>query len=324
MSSAAPVAPRGAWTRLLRAPEMPPIVLLAVTVLVFGVTTPQFLTATSVENVLSQAATIGVVAVGFGVVMLAGHLDLSVGSVVALAGSVTILWQGLPVGFAVVAAVLLGVLLGVVNGFLVTVVRIPSLIATLATMIAYRGVVFLLTEGRPVQGDRLELALQLDRPLVSILSLRTLLLVAVVVVMDLVMRRTSWGRSVYAIGSNQEAAVAMGIPVRSRTIGAFAVSAGLAALSGSVLALTLNSASPRAGEETLLLVVAAVLVGGTRLTGGMGSVGGIFAGVLLVTTMTVGMNFMRIDAAFQRILLGSVLIAAVVLAAREEWKGKGA
>ncbi len=299
--------------RLRSAPEVPAVVLLIVATALFGILADGVLSVDTARNVLSQASMLTIMAIGFGMVLIAGHLDLSIGSTAALAGVLTMslqprgLWLSILVGLLAAAAV------GLVNGALVTIARMPSLIATLGTLIAVRGLAFLASGGRPVQGGRLDLALALDQSRLGVLTVRILIMFAAVVAFDLLMRRTVWGRELLATGGGAVPARAAGVPVARRTIEVFTVSGLLAGLAGAVQALALNSASPTAGETALLVVVAAVVVGGTSLDGGRGTVAGALIGVLLVTGVSVYMNRAGIDSAYQRVLVGALLLGVVLV-----------
>lgn len=304
--------------RLRSAPEAPAMLLLVVTTALFGALVDGIFTSDTTRNVLSQASTLTIMAAGFGIVLIAGQLDLSVGSTAALAGVLTMSLQpqGLWVAFAI--ALITGAAVGLLNGVLVTVARMPSLIATLGMLIAVRGLAFLASDGRPVQGARLDLAMALDRARFGVLTARVLIMVALVLMLDLVMRRTVWGREVLATGGAAGPARAAGVPVTRRTVEVFVLSGLLAGLAGAVQALALNSASPTAGETALLVVVAAVVVGGTSLAGGRGTVAGALIGVLLVTSIAVYMNRAGIDSAYQRILIGSLLLGVVLVSRRPD------
>ena len=307
--------------RLLRASEFPAVALSLLALVVFTFLGDDIMSVATAKNVLSQASSVMLMAVGFTLVLIAGQLDLSVGSIAALGGIVVITVQPLSLPLAVVAALVVTLAAGLINGVLVTKVGVPSLVATLATLIGFRGLAFLISGGRPIQGNHLDLAIAIERSVFRFLSTRIIIMIVIVAASAFIMRRSVWGRDLYAAGGAREAARASGINVDRRLIGAFVVSGLMSGIAGLIQALALNSASPRSGETALLLVVAAVVVGGVALTGGVGSIGGAFVGMLLITGVTVAMNRLGIESAYQRVLLGSVLIAVVLITPGQREEG---
>lgn len=305
----------GSLTRVAANSSAPALLALAIVIVVLVAIEPSLIDVSTGFNILSQAAVVVIIASGFAVAMLSGQLDLSVGATAVLAGVVAIQLQGLGVAVSVVAGILAGSAVGAVNGLLVTKLGVPSLLATLGTLIAARGVAFFYSGGRPIQGQMPDVAAFLNAPFLGILSIRVCLAIAVVVIVDATIRRTVWGRRVMSTGGNPKAAQAVGVPVNRITMQALVLSGTLAAVGGTLQAYLLNSATPAGGETTLVTVIAGVVVGGVALTGGRGSVAGAALGVLLIATVTVGMNLIGVDSAYQRILVGGLLLLVVLTSA---------
>ncbi len=293
-------------------PALLVLVLVAVVLLLME---PSLVSSTTAFNILSQASVTVIIAAGFAVAMMAGQLDLSVAATAVLAGVVAMSTQDMGFVFSVVAGLSVGVAVGLLNGLLVTGLGVPSLLATLGTLIAARGVSFWYADGRPVQGQAPEVSTWLNQSFLGVLSTRILLAIVVVIAIDFTIRRTVWGRRVMATGGNARAAMSVGINVNRTTMQALVLSGLLAAAGGTLQAYLLNSATPAAGDATLVAVIAGVVVGGVALTGGRGSVAGGALGVLLIATVTVGMNVIGVDSAYQRILIGALLLLVVFTSA---------
>ena len=245
---------------------------LLVAVALFSLTTEGFLTAFNATSVLSRAVPLILVAIGTTYVLAAGEIDLSVGALSALGGVVFMLVSNtgqLPLAWLLVIAV--GIVVGLVNSVLVGFVGITSFIATLATSFIATGLAFALSNSKPVRGDILEFTLWFEQPLAWIVSPRLALAIAAILIGHLVLTRTSIGRGIMASGGDRRVARLAGIRVRPLLTGAFVVSGVLAATAGTVVAVGLNTASPVTGVDTLLVAIAASIIGGIRLAGGEGS-----------------------------------------------------
>jgi ribose transport system permease protein len=275
---------------------------------------PDFRTTDVASAVLARVSTDGLVAVGMTVVIIAGQLDLSVGSVVALAGVIALGGQG-EIGTwpAIGLALLAGAAVGTVNGLLVVKGGINSFIATLATMIGISGLTFTISGGSPISGVDPTFGALVDTGVLGPLTPRMLLFVGAVLVAHFVLTSTQPGRNVFAVGGAPEVARLSGIATDRYQVGAFVFSGLMAALGGIVLGLSLNTGTPIAGISTLLTVVTAVVIGGTSLTGGSGSVLKTLAGVLLLGVLSTAMNLQGLPVHTQSIINGGVLLAVVLL-----------
>jgi len=282
--------------------------------LALWIATPYFATLDNLRNVAEQSTVIGTLAIGMTFVILAGGIDLSVGSLVALTGVALALAlrAGASAPLAVALALLLGMLGGALNGALVTLGRLPPFIATLGTMSVARGLALLLADGRPISGfpDGLR-ALATERVLG--LPVSVVLMLALFGVAHLVLTRTVLGRFTYAIGGNAEAARLAGIPVRGYTTGTYVIAGVSAALCATLLLARLNSAQPIAGIGYELDAIAAVVIGGTSLLGGSGSVLGTLLGALLMSVLRNGLNLLGVSSYIQQIAIGAVIVIAVLV-----------
>ena len=282
--------------------------------LALWIATPYFATLDNLRNVAEQSTVIGTLAIGMTFVILAGGIDLSVGSLVALTGVALALAlrAGASAPLAVALALLLGMLGGALNGALVTLGRLPPFIATLGTMSVARGLALLLADGRPISGfpDGLR-ALATER--VFGLPVSVVLMLALFGIAHLVLTRTVLGRFTYAIGGNAEAARLAGIPVRGYTTGTYIIAGVSAALCATLLLARLNSAQPIAGIGYELDAIAAVVIGGTSLLGGSGSVLGTLLGALLMSVLRNGLNLLDVSSYIQQIAIGAVIVIAVLV-----------
>jgi ribose transport system permease protein len=284
-------------------------VVLLLECLVLTVTTDAFLTSTNLGNVLRQNAFTAVLAAGMTFVIVSGAIDLSVGSIVGLAGvlSADLMVRGVPVSVAVCAGVLSGVAIGALNGFVVTRLRVPAFVVTLAMMLIARGAAFKYTDARTITG------LPESFGLLSSGITATLTMAAVFGASWLVLMRTAFGRHVYAVGGNVEAAALSGVRVSRVQQRVFMISGACAGLAGVLVASRLNAGYPRAGEFYELDAIAAVVVGGASLFGGRGSIWGALGGAFFVGVLNNGLNLFRVSPYDQLMVKGTVLLLAACL-----------
>jgi ribose transport system permease protein len=276
--------------------------------------TPHFLTVSNLLNVVEQAAIIAIVAVGMTFVIITGGIDLSVGSVLAFAGVVmaSVLHAEAPVPLALAAALGTGLFCGLVNGALITVGRLPPFIATLGMMSVARGTALMFTEGRPVSGFSGGFR-SLATGEVLGLPVSVVIMVGVYAVAHFVLTRTKLGRYTYAIGGNEEAALLSGVNVKFYKAAVYGISGALSGLAAVILTARLNSAQPIAGMMYELDAIAATVIGGTSLLGGEGTVVGTLIGALIMAVLRNGLNLLGVSSFIQQIVIGSVIIAAVLI-----------
>lgn len=286
---------------------------LAVECLVVGLTTDTFFTASNLSNVLRQNAFIAMIGAGMTFVILTGGIDLSVGSVVGLAGVVSadLLVHDAPIVIAVGAGVGVGLLAGLVNGLAVTRLRIPAFVVTLAMMLIVRGAAFKYTDARTITGLPGAFGV-----LSGGLAAATVML-AVFLASWLVLVRTAFGRHVLAVGGNRQAAWLAGVRVERVQLLVYAVCGAAAGLAGVMVASRLSAGYPRAGEYYELDAIAAVVVGGTSLFGGRGSIWGTLAGAFFIGILNNALNLFHVSTYDQLIAKGIVLVVATSL---DRWR----
>ena len=276
--------------------------------------TPHFLTLSNLLNVVQQTSINAIVAAGMTFVIISSGIDLSVGSIVALSGVAlgTLLQGGYPPAVAMAAAVAVGAGCGLLNGALVSVGRLPAFIATLGMMSVARGAALVFTEGRPVSGFD-ENFRWIATGSVGFIPAPVILMLVVYVLAHLVLTRTTFGRYVYAIGGNEEATRLSGVAVRFHKTAIYGVSGLMSAIAAIALTARLNSAQPIAGMMYELDAIAAVVIGGTSLMGGEGSLGGTLIGALIMGVLRNGLNLLGVSSFLQQIVIGGVIVGAVLV-----------
>jgi len=275
---------------------------------------PSFLSTSNLLNVLRQIAVNALLAFGMTTVILGAGIDLSVGSVLALSGALAggLSVAGWPPALAMGAALLAGALMGLFNGLFVAYAGIAPFIATLGGLTIFRGVTLVYTDGRPITGlpeafDLLGNGVWLGVPV------PVWVMLAFLGVTHVLLRFTALGRTIYAVGGNEEAARLSGIPVVQVKLFTYAYSGLAAALGALVLTGRLNSAQPTAGAGFELDAIAAVVVGGTSLFGGRGGVTGTFLGAAIIGVLNNGMNLLDVSAFYQQIVKGGVILGALLV-----------
>jgi ribose transport system permease protein len=276
--------------------------------------TPHFLTVSNLLNVLEQTSINAVIAVGMTFVILSGGIDLSVGSLLALAGVVlaTLLHDGWPLPVAIAAGLAVGFGFGGLNGAAIAWGRLPPFIATLGMMSIARGCALLFTEGRPVSGFAGEFR-SLATARIAGIPAPVIVTAAVYVAARFVLSSTRFGRYVYAIGGNEEATRLSGVNVRLHKTVVYGVSGLTSAVAAVLLTARLNSAQPIAGIMYELDAIAAVVIGGTSLAGGEGGVGGTLIGALIMGVLRNGLNLLGVSSFMQQVVIGLVIVVAVLL-----------
>jgi len=277
-----------------------------------SIASPYFLTATNLASVVRQTAVINIMALGMTLVIVSGGIDLSVGSILAFAGTLgtMAMVQGLSVPGGVAVGVVCGLAWGVANGVLITRLKIPPFIVTLGTMGIARGLTLIISDGLPVVGLPRGFALLGEG---TVLGVPFVLLVLVVcaVATYLVLHSTKLGRYTYAIGSNTEAAVYAGIPVKRYTVAVYAIAGMLTGLAGMIESSRLMTGQPTAGQGYELQVIAAVVIGGGSLTGGEGGVVGTLIGAFIMGLLANGSDLLGINPYLQQAIIGGIIILAV-------------
>ncbi len=279
------------------------------------VITNTFFTSRNLINVLKQVSINGIISVGMMCVLLTGGIDLSVGSIVALSGIVatTFAHPGeYPVIIPIILGVLAGAACGVVNGTLVAFLNLPAFIVTLGMLSVSSGVALVLSKGRPIS-NLSEQFRYIGGGSILGLPILIYILAAVFLIGYLILSWTKFGRYLYAIGGNEEAAKASGLSVARIKLFVYMISGICAGLAGTVLASRINAGQPNSGEGYELDAIAAVVIGGTSLNGGIGKVSGTILGVLIVGVINNGMDLLNISSYYQKIVKGSIIVLAVLL-----------
>lgn len=288
------------------------VIAFALVCLVMWALTPYFLTSSNLLNVVRQSSIIGVMAIGVTFVILSGGIDLSVGSVMALSGMIAAgtLQNGSGMLVAVLAALGVGIAAGLVNGILVTKGGITPFVVTLGMMSIARGLTLLYSNGYPISGFSPAYRF-IGGGVILGIPLPVVLFLLVVLVGWAVLTQTRLGRYTYAIGGNEETVKLSGINSDFFKTSVYVISGVTAAISALILTSRLNSAGPTAGLTYELTVIAAVVIGGTSLSGGRGTVWGSLIGALLIAVINNGMNLMGISPYFQELARGVIIILAV-------------
>jgi ribose transport system permease protein len=313
--AALPVAAAGGAARAVFWQRVGPLLGLLILCGALSLASPHFLTVDNLLNVLRQSAINAILALGQLLVIVTAGIDLSIGSIVGLAIVLLALMMkaGWPWWLACAAAVASGAAVGLLNGLLLTRLRLPHpFISTLGTMNVARGAALLLAAGVPISGLPAGFRDAVAGSVAGIPS-PVLIAAAVYALGHVFLARTVWGRDLYAIGGNREAARLCGVPVDRRLNLAYALSGAAAGLAAVVLAARMNSGFPLAGQGAELDAIAAVIIGGASFFGGVGTVGGTLIGALVIGFLRNGLNLLDVSAFWQMVVIGSVIVAAVTI-----------
>lgn len=286
--------------------------LLVSTIMAF--LSPYFLSTYNLLSVVRQVAVVGLLAIGQTLVILLAQIDLSVGSILALSGVVAAmaLKAGWALPLAIAAALAAGAAIGLINGLLVTKGKVPAFITTLGMMGVARGIGLILTDGFPISGFGQSFGTIGSGEILKI-PVPMIILLFFTFVMSVVLGRTRFGRNLYAIGGSKKAALYSGIRVQRHIIIAFIISGLFAAAGGIVLTSRLDSAETVAGVGYELSAIAGVVIGGTSLMGGVGTVLGTLLGTLFIGIVTNGLTLMAVSAYWQQVVQGAIIILAVLI-----------
>ena len=290
---------------------------LIILCVIFSIMNPRFMSVANFMNVLQQVAVIAIAAFGMTWVILLGEIDLSIGSIIAVAGMVGAQCFVYGLGFApaLVLTLLAGALMGLINGVLTAKLLLPSFIVTVATMGIYRGLVSLPTNGAPAMiMNETWTAIGTE----SFLGFPIIIWIVLVLFVfnQVLLGKTTFGRRAYLTGGNREAALYSGIKVDRLKITIFVISGVMAAISGVLLSARLFSAQTNAGTSYELDAIAAAVLGGTSLAGGVGTMVGTLIGALIIGVMNNGMNMLSVPYFYQLIVKGLVILVAVWLDVR--------
>jgi ribose transport system permease protein len=308
------IPPAGRWKGAFDIQQWGIVFVLIVLVVVISIASPVFLSPRNIRNVLQQVSTLGILSMGMTVLMISGGIDLSVGSsistVAVIAG--TMLKAGLPAELAIVTGLILGCAIGGINGLLAAFTRAHPFILTLGTMTIFQGVAIIITQGFPITdlGRRFEF---IGGAMLGPIPFIVLLFFLVMVVCGLLLRYLRIGRIAYAIGGNEYTTYLAGIPVKRYKILFYVICGFFTGLAGLVLASRISSAIPNMGTGFEMNSIGAAVIGGIPLTGGRGNVGGTLTGVLLLGIIANGLNLLHVDASWQYVVTGLIIVIAVII-----------
>ena len=291
-----------------------PFLSLIVLFVALSIASPYFLTTNNLTSVVRQTAVFNTMALGMTIVIISGGIDLSVGSILGLAGLIgtMVLEAGYPIAVGVLVGLAVGTACGFLNGLLITRLRIPPFVVTLGTLGIYRGLALIFSNGLPVHKIPAGFSFLGEGSLLGIPFVLWMLVLCAVAV-HVVLEHTRLGRYAFAIGSNRIASVYAGIPVNFHMTAVYAIGGALTGLAGMIEASRLMTGQPTAGQGYELQAIAAVVIGGGSLNGGEGSVVGTLIGAFIMGLLSNGADLLNISNYWQQVIIGSVIILAVTL-----------
>ncbi|HET7315486.1 ABC transporter permease [Salinisphaera sp.] len=303
-----------AWQRALHSPMFYPLLGFIAVFILMALLNDRFLDINNLENVARQGTVIGIIAVGMSFAIFTGGIDLSVGPVMALSGTIMagLMVGGWPAPIAIAAGICVGALLGAFNGFCVAFGRMPPIIVTLAMMGAAHGLALIYTGGYPISGLPSWFS-WFGRGNVLGLDAPVLIMLLVYAVAYIVLHHTAFGRYVYAVGGNEEATRLTGIRVPRTKMLVYAISGLTAAISGLVITSRLMSGQPSIGIGFELDAIAAVVLGGASIAGGRGVIVGTLVGAMLLAILNNGLNLMGVSSYLQDVIKGGIILLAVYI-----------
>lgn len=314
LNSSNPVVGRSNVNKLGLVQKYGMFFILLLVAAIFTILTPNFLTTSNLINILRQVSVIGIVAAGQTLVIITAGIDLSVGSIVGLAGAVsagvTLSTGSATLGIA--SGLLTGTVFGLANGFLISRLKLTPFIVTLASMTVLSGLTLIYTGGNPILVTN-PVYKFIGQGYIGPIPFPVIMLLLVYTVLYFVLKRTVHGQYIYSIGGNEKASLLSGIRVNVHKSIVYGTSGLLAGLAAIILSARLSSATPVAGTGYELDAIAAVILGGTSLFGGKGSVVGTLIGVLLLGILTSGMNLINVSPFYQNVAKGLIVLLAVLI-----------
>jgi len=297
--------------------ELTTVIALIILMAVITVINSNFLTANNLLNLLLQVTSNALIAFGMTFVILTGGIDLSVGSILALSSALTagLLGSGMPVTLAILISLILGCILGMMNGLLISYGKLAPFIVTLATMTIFRGATLVYTNGNPITKGLSDTFLFqfLGQGYIVGIPFPVIIMFIVFIVLYVLLHKTAFGKSVYAIGGNEKAAYISGVKLNKVKIIIYSISGIMASISGLIITSRLSSAQPTAGASYEMDAIAAVVLGGTSLSGGKGRILGTLIGALIIGVLNNGLNIIGVSAFWQQVVKGVVILIAVLI-----------
>lgn len=310
------------------------VFVLAAMVAILTGLNPNFLSLNNILNMLTQTSIYGILALGIFIVLISKGIDLSVGSTLAFAGilagtisqtqnAIDKIFPGIgmaPLAVTILITLIIGGIVGIINGSLIAYTGIPPFIATLGTQIAIRGAALMVSKGKPVSNINPQMNWFGSR-IFGVIPVPVLIYVLIIFIIWVIMNYTSFGKSIYAIGGNVEAAEISGIKVKRNLVYVYMISGILASVAALIyIGRTGGSIQPAAGTMFETTAIAAATIGGTSHSGGIGKVWGAVVGALILGTLTNGFTLLGVDAYVQQIVQGAIIVGAVVIDMRKNKK----
>lgn len=297
--------------------ELTTVIALIILMAVITIINSNFLTANNLLNLLLQVTSNALIAFGMTFVILTGGIDLSVGSILALSSALTagLLGSGMPVTLAILISLILGCILGMMNGLLISYGKLAPFIVTLATMTIFRGATLVYTNGNPITKGLSDTFLFqfLGQGYIVGIPFPVIIMFIVFIILYVLLHKTAFGKSVYAIGGNEKAAYISGVKLNKVKIIIYSISGIMASISGLIITSRLSSAQPTAGASYEMDAIAAVVLGGTSLSGGKGRILGTLIGALIIGVLNNGLNIIGVSAFWQQVVKGVVILIAVLI-----------
>ncbi len=295
--------------------RQPVWLILLASVSLFTLLSNDFLTFRNIANIILQSSILGIMAVGMTGLMISGYFDISVGSLLALTAAVAVSLTGHSIALAVIATLICGAVFGAINGLLVTKAKVNAFIVTLAAMVGVRGLVYVYTKEREIMGLATEFE-KLAAAKVAFIPLPIIIWVIIIIIAEWTLRKTVYGRNVYAIGGDSEATKNAGVSVDKYVLGLFILNGFLVAIAGLILASRLNAATPTLGIGQEMIVIISVVLGGTKLTGGFGNMIKTVAGVLTIGIIQNGLNILNVHHFYSMLIMGLIFIFVIFMDAK--------
>jgi len=303
---------------ILSVPGIGVILAFAALAIYLTISSPNFLTASNIMIVVRQAVFVALMGIGMTFIIAEGGIDLSVGATLGITGILVaaLIMGGMNIYLAIVITLVFGTIIGLINGLLITQLRMADFIATLGTLSIMRGLILLYTNGVPIYGLRFPEFQWFAQGFIGPIPVPILILVVLFLIFFYILQKTKLGRYTLAIGTNKDAARLVGIDINKIKIIIFSISGFLSAVAGILLTSRTEAAVPTAGQGYELDVIAAVVIGGTSMTGGKANLIGTIIGAILMTTIRNGLNLLGINALLHQVVIGIFILIAVGIDSR--------
>lgn len=296
--------------------------------LILSVMTPNFMTGNNIISVLRQISNNIFLALGMTFVIILGGIDLSVGSIVAMSGTLTvgfIVTDGMGMIPAILISLLLGGAVGLFNGFVVSMFKVPAFIVTLATMNIAKGVAYIYSGGQSTRITDDTFSMIGTGYLFGVIPLPVVYMVILIILFSILLNKTKFGTYVYAVGGNRESARLSGVPIKKVEMMVFTLAGLLSAFAGIVLASRMYSGQPKAGEGYEMDAIAACVLGGVSMSGGVGNISGTVIGAIVIGMISNGLNLIGVSSFWQLVVKGIIILAAIIIDSQkdvlsERWK----